>query len=103
MDDGDAFFLGGGTMQPENKVQFFLSESTLFVGTLPRTANENELRSVFSVFGVIADVTILRDKMTGLSKGCAFVKFENREQAQSALDNLNGQCHLEVCALLGAN
>eukprot|EP01066_Platyproteum_vivax_P017020 Platyproteum_vivax@DN7276_c0_g1_i5.p1 len=60
----------------------------LFVGSLPRTITDAELRSVFEPYGMIEEVYIMKDEHR-TPKGCAFVKM-NKEGAFHAIENLNG-------------
>ncbi|RZF43920.1 hypothetical protein LSTR_LSTR009386 [Laodelphax striatellus] len=63
----------------------------MFVGQIPRTMDENDLREMFSEFGRVHQINVLRDKVTGLSKGCCFVTFYTRKsalEAQNALHNV---------------
>jgi RNA recognition motif-containing protein len=63
----------------------------LYVGGLPYTTTNDELREAFAKAGAVASVTILMDKMTGRSRGFGFVEMENDEDAQKAIDMWNGQ------------
>lgn len=63
----------------------------LYVGNLPYSTTEDELRSMFSEFGEIVDVKLISDKFTGRSKGFAFVEFATEEAAQAALEAMNGK------------
>ncbi|XP_074039879.1 CUGBP Elav-like family member 1 isoform X3 [Leptinotarsa decemlineata] len=71
----------------------------MFVGQVPRSMDENDLRSMFEEYGRVHSINVLRDKATGASKGCCFVTFFTRKaalQAQNALHNLktlNGMHH----------
>nr|XP_023018013.1 CUGBP Elav-like family member 1 isoform X2 [Leptinotarsa decemlineata] len=63
----------------------------MFVGQVPRSMDENDLRSMFEEYGRVHSINVLRDKATGASKGCCFVTFFTRKaalQAQNALHNL---------------
>jgi bruno-like protein len=68
----------------------------MFVGQVPRSMDENDLRRMFEEYGRVHSINVLRDKTTGASKGCCFVTFFTRKaalQAQDALHNvktLNG-------------
>jgi hypothetical protein len=45
-------------------------------------------------WGTVRDVMILRDRATGLSRGCAFVGYETSEEAEAAIQNLDRRVHL---------
>ncbi|XP_075224093.1 CUGBP Elav-like family member 1 isoform X4 [Lycorma delicatula] len=63
----------------------------MFVGQIPRTMDENDLTKMFSEFGRVHQINVLRDKVTGQSKGCCFVTFYTRKsalEAQNALHNI---------------
>lgn len=63
----------------------------MFVGQIPRNWDENDLKNLFEEFGPIHSMNILRDKLTGQSKGCCFVTFFSRKaalDAQNALHNI---------------
>ncbi|EDQ89884.1 uncharacterized protein MONBRDRAFT_16599 [Monosiga brevicollis MX1] len=72
------------------------AERKLFVGMLARTMNEDDLRAKFGAFGHVEDLTILRHA-DGSSKGCAFVKFSNADEAQSAIANLHHSETMDGC------
>ena len=61
----------------------------VFVGMLSKVANEDDVRLMFEPYGSVEEVTVLRDK-DGMSKGCAFIKFSNRQQAQAAINKMHG-------------
>ncbi|KAK3415610.1 hypothetical protein EUGRSUZ_H01216 [Eucalyptus grandis] len=69
-------------------------EHKLFVGMLPKNVSEDEVAAVFSKYGTIKDLHILRGSQK-TSKGCAFIKYETKEQALAALDALNGKHKME--------
>ncbi|XP_071134468.1 CUGBP Elav-like family member 2 isoform X22 [Mytilus edulis] len=63
----------------------------MFVGQIPRSMDENEIRKMFEEFGPVFQLNVLRDKLTGQSKGCCFVTFYTRKaalDAQNALHNI---------------
>lgn len=62
----------------------------LFVGSLPFATKEEELKDFFSQVGTVESVAIIIDKMTGRSKGFGFVEMSSDEEAQKAVDTLNG-------------
>lgn len=61
----------------------------LFVGGIPYTTTEDELREYFSQCGNIVSCSIIIDRATNRSKGFGFVEFETEEEAQKAVDTLN--------------
>ncbi|KGO90495.1 RNA recognition motif domain-containing protein [Flavobacterium suncheonense] len=62
----------------------------IFVGSLPFSLDEADLRSSFEVYGEVTSVKIITDKFTGRSKGFGFVEMENDADAQKAIEELNG-------------
>ncbi|XP_016935581.1 CUGBP Elav-like family member 2 isoform X2 [Drosophila suzukii] len=71
----------------------------MFVGQVPKSMDESQLREMFEEYGAVHSINVLRDKATGISKGCCFVTFYTRRaalKAQDALHNvktLNGMYH----------
>ncbi|CAI5737946.1 unnamed protein product [Hyaloperonospora brassicae] len=65
-------------------------EHKLFIGMIPKAADELAIRRVFDLFGAIEEVYILRHPATGQSKGCAFLKFTDRAAALAAIEQVNG-------------
>src|SRR5437879_2780874 len=63
----------------------------LYVGSLPYSITEDELRELFSSYGPIDSVRIITDKFTGQSKGFGFVEMANGEDAKKAIDGINGK------------
>ncbi|KAK9280302.1 hypothetical protein L1049_013990 [Liquidambar formosana] len=62
----------------------------VFVGGIPFDLSEGDLIAVFSQYGEIVDVNLVRDKGTGKSKGFAFIAYEDQRSTNLAVDNLNG-------------
>ncbi|KAK6940904.1 RNA recognition motif domain [Dillenia turbinata] len=69
-------------------------EHKLFVGMLPKNVSEAEVSALFSKYGTIKDLQILRGSQQ-TSKGCAFLKYETKEQALAALEAINGKYKME--------
>lgn len=64
----------------------------LYVGNLPFTATEEELTEWFTQAGVTpAAVNVVRDRFSGQSRGFAFVEITNDEEADRAIQAMNGQ------------
>jgi RNA recognition motif-containing protein len=62
----------------------------IFVGSLPFSIEEADLRESFEAYGAVESVKIITDKFTGRSKGFGFVEMTNDDDAQKAIDELNG-------------
>jgi len=63
----------------------------LFVGNLPYSATEQQLSEMFSQFGTIVELKLIVDRMTGRSKGIAFVEFSSEAEAAAAIEGTNGK------------
>ncbi|MCG8345542.1 MAG: RNA-binding protein [Chlorobiales bacterium] len=61
----------------------------IYIGNLPYSITEDELRDTFSQFGQVDSANIIKDKFSGRSKGFGFVEMPNDGEAQSAIDSLN--------------
>src|SRR5258705_1866272 len=76
--------LGSGQKEQEVK--------KLYIGNLPFSATEDQLNEWFSQIGVTpSGVNLIRDRFTGQSRGFAFVEVTNDEEADKAVNSLNGQ------------
>jgi len=62
----------------------------IFVGSLPFSIEEADLRESFEAYGTVDSVKIITDKFTGRSKGFGFIEMSNDDEAQKAIDELNG-------------
>ncbi|KAH9617035.1 hypothetical protein KSS87_012135 [Heliosperma pusillum] len=69
-------------------------EHKLFIGMLPKNVLEAEVSALFSQYGTLKEVQILRGSQQ-TSKGCAFLKYETKEQALAAMDAINGKHKME--------
>lgn len=63
----------------------------IYVGNLPRTVNENDLRETFQAYGEVATTSIIKDKFSGDSRGFGFVEMPNKGEAEKAISMLNGK------------
>ncbi len=63
----------------------------LYVGGLPYSTTQDELRDAFSKAGTVTSSSIIMDKMTGRSRGFGFVEMESDSDAQKAIEMWNGQ------------
>eukprot|EP00922_Rhytidocystis_sp_ex-Travisia-forbesii_P035796 GHVS01053102.1.p1 GENE.GHVS01053102.1~~GHVS01053102.1.p1 ORF type:complete len:479 (+),score=102.37 GHVS01053102.1:116-1552(+) len=75
---------------PATAIDPNVDQAKLFVGSLPKTVTESQVRDLFGRFGTIDEVFIMKDN-SGMPKGCAFVKFSYKEQAMFAMNQLNGK------------
>ena len=60
--------------------------TTLFVGNMPFTISEEEVRAHFSPFGKILNIRLIRDSKTYLGKGIGYVQFENKLCMKKAME-----------------
>lgn len=63
----------------------------LYVGGLPYSTTEDQLREAFAQAGAVSSAIIIMDKMTGRSKGFGFVEYASDEDATKAIDMWNGK------------
>ncbi|XP_078485872.1 CUGBP Elav-like family member 3 isoform X1 [Ciona intestinalis] len=61
----------------------------LFIGQVPKNWEEKELRQVFAPYGEIFELSVLRDKYTGMHKGCAFLTYAQKTSAMNAQNSLH--------------
>jgi cold-inducible RNA-binding protein len=62
----------------------------LFVGNLSFNTTENDLQEAFAAHGTVVEANLMMDRMTGRSRGFAFVTMSTPEEAQKAIEALNG-------------
>ena len=63
-----------------------MNQNRLFVGNLSYQTMENDLQDYFSQAGVVTSVNLMMDKITGKSRGFAFVEFATAEEASKAVE-----------------
>ena len=62
----------------------------LYVGGLPYAVTEDKLQEIFSAHGTVESARVITDRFTGRSRGFGFVEMSSEEEAQTAIDSLNG-------------
>jgi len=62
----------------------------IYVGNLPFNTGEEDLRQIFAAYGQVDSAAIIKDKMTGRSRGFGFVEMTNDAEAKEAIAGLNG-------------
>ena len=62
----------------------------LYVGNLPHSTTEADLRNIFAAHGAIEKITLVTDRDTGRSRGFGFVEMTNASEADNAIAALNG-------------
>ena len=63
----------------------------LYVGNLPYSVRDEDLQQAFSEFGSVSSAKVMMERDTGRSKGFGFVEMGSDEEAQSAINGMNGQ------------
>ena len=63
----------------------------IYVGNIPHKSTDDELKAAFEAFGEVTSAKIITDKFTGQSRGFGFVEMPNADEAQAAIDGMNGQ------------
>ena len=67
------------------------------VGMIGKQTFEDELKQIFGPYGILEEVTVLRHP-DGNGRGCGFIKFATREQAQAAINGVNGSRTIDGCS-----
>ena len=67
-----------------------MNSNKLYVGGLPYSVTEDRLEELFSAHGTVESAKVITDRMTGRSRGFGFVEMSSQEEAQQAIDKLNG-------------
>lgn len=62
----------------------------IYVGNLSYKVSDQELQEVFEEFGEVTSAKVIKDRETGRSKGFGFVEMENDDDAQTAIEELDG-------------
>ncbi|RME35588.1 MAG: RNA-binding protein [Gammaproteobacteria bacterium] len=62
----------------------------IYVGNLPYSVTDDDLRETFTGYGEVAEVSLITDRFSGQSKGFGFVDMPNNSEADQAIKALNG-------------
>jgi cold-inducible RNA-binding protein len=68
-----------------------MSNSKLFVGNLSFNTTENDLQDTFAAHGTVSEVNLMMDRESGRPRGFGFITMSTPEEAQAAIDGLNGK------------
>jgi RNA recognition motif-containing protein len=68
-----------------------MNPTRLFVGNLSYQTGENDLQNYFTQAGAVTSVNLMLDKVTGKSRGFAFVEFATPEEAQKAIEQFHNK------------
>ncbi|KAF9324441.1 hypothetical protein BGZ91_002952, partial [Linnemannia elongata] len=68
-----------------------MSCTRVYIGGLAVQIDEYRLRQIFERFGDVKDATFPKDRNTGMSRGFGFVTYSKEEDAQNAINTMNGQ------------
>ena len=63
----------------------------IYVGSLSKDVTDAELRHAFEAFGQVASAEVMKDKVSGASKGFGFVEMPAQAEAHAAIQGLNGK------------
>ena len=68
-----------------------MANNKLYVGGIPYSTTEDQLRTAFEEAGTVTSASIIMDRMTGRSRGFGFVEMADEAQAQAAIDRWDGK------------
>ncbi len=63
----------------------------IYIGNLARQVTDEELRQAFEEFGQVTEARVIMDKFSGESKGFGFVEMPSKEEAEKAIEEMNGK------------
>ena len=63
----------------------------LFVGNLPYSVTDEQLRDLFAGYGEVTSCSVAKDRETGRARGFGFVEMQTQAEAEAAIKNLNGR------------
>lgn len=62
----------------------------IYVGNLPRTTTEGEVRKLFEAHGEVEEIKLIKDHHTGELRGFGFIQMPSKEEAEAAIEKVNG-------------
>lgn len=83
--------LHGRSDDTVTKKEYNMAQQNLFIGSLAYATTDDGLKDFFAQIGPVASARVITDRDSGRSKGFGFVQFENDEDNQKAVDQLNGK------------
>ncbi|ORX63175.1 hypothetical protein DM01DRAFT_1403542 [Hesseltinella vesiculosa] len=81
---------GSAASQRKKDENYSNKSKTVFVANISRDIDENGLRDAFDTYGAIASVRLPTDRETGTIKGFGYIEFENEDDAEKAVKDMNG-------------
>ena len=63
----------------------------IYVGNLAYETNQNDIETVFTAYGQVSEVRLITDRDSGRPKGFGFVEMPNQQEAEAAIQGLNGK------------
>jgi cold-inducible RNA-binding protein len=63
----------------------------IYVGNLSGDVGDDDLQQAFKAFGQVTSATVIKDKFSGESRGFGFVEMPSKDEAQAAIEGLNGK------------
>lgn len=76
---------------PDCRTVIHHMSNKLYVGNLSFTTSQNDLNDAFAAFGTVTETNLMMDRETGRPRGFAFVTMSSTEEAQKAIEALNGR------------
>jgi cold-inducible RNA-binding protein len=68
-----------------------MSSTKLYVGNVDYNVTENDLQDAFAAYGTVVEANLMIDRASGRPRGFAFVTMSSPEEAQKAVEGLNGR------------
>lgn len=68
-----------------------MAKQNLFIGSLAYATTDDSLKAFFETIGAVSSARVITDRDSGRSKGFGFVEFDNEDDNQKAVDQLNGK------------